>query len=300
MEKIPQLLDVFETFMMPRTTIDQYQEKGKPLLFDKMSQFVNKNKPIEFVMLGFPFKSTNIRDKVIGIKPDMGEELTLSNFKRFDREIRKIHEPGVVINMVSDGYVFNDLLGVDDKIVQEYKEISMDFAKTGPVKFYDLNDFYSSSSLQTKRSKVIEQFGVDETHLEREILINPDVNFLYKGMIRFMSEELAMLPYNSGNQLHKAAKKLARDMMFRNEAYSNLVRSEFSDKIRISMHPSVNSGAKYSFQLINSPKAQHSAWHCAIVVHENNEVETIHRKEAEAKGYEMVTVNGTAHHFLAK
>ena len=73
-------------------------------------------------------------------------------------------------------------------------------------------------------------------------------------------------------------------MMFMNEAYSNLVKSEFYDNIRLSMHPSINNGQKYSFQMI--PNAQHSAWH-SVVVKENNFVTTMHKKDAILQRYQF-------------
>lgn len=85
-------------------------------------------------------------------------------------------------------------------------------------------------------------------------------------------------------------------MMFRNEAYSNLVKAEFADCIRLSMHPSVNNGAKYSFQLI--PGARHSAWHSSIALYNDGRIETIHRKDAEQKGLKLVYKNNNPYNFI--
>ena len=46
--------------------------------------------------------------------------------------------------MVSDGFVFNDLLGATDRDVEIYKEISMDMGKIASVKWFDLKDFYGT------------------------------------------------------------------------------------------------------------------------------------------------------------
>lgn len=297
---VENILNVFQNYRMRPTPNDQYEEKGKDVLRNKIAAYVAKHTAIDFVMLGFPFKSTNIRDKVIGILPDLGEELTLKNFAKFNEDIKTVYNAGVQLHVVSDGFIFNDVLNVEDKIVYGYKEVSVDMGKNSPVSWYDLNDFYSGDNLVSKREKVVDQFGITEEKLQQEILFNPDFNYLYNGMIRFMEEELAMNTYPSRNQLHKAAKKLTREMMFRNEAYSNLVREEFSSMVRLSMHPSVNNGAKYSFQLIPSPKAYHSAWHCAIAVGESGELETVHRKDAEQAGYELVYQSGRPYYFSIK
>lgn len=285
-QKLPAIVSIFEHFRMAPTPLDEFGTVGRFNLVKKMEPFVHSNQPIEFVMLGFPFKSTNERDKVLGKLPDLAELATIQNFDSFNIRIKSVYEPGVKISIVSDGYVFNDILGVQDKTVEEYKEVSMDMAKDSPLKWFDVNDFYSGGGLDTKRDKIISQFGITPEKLEQDILMNPDVNYLYRGMIRFMEEEIATRNFPSRNQLQKEAKKIARAMMFRNEAYSNLVKEEFKNHIRLSMHPSVNNGAKYSFQLIPG-NAKHSAWHSALVETNDGWV-TMHRKDADAAGYKLV------------
>jgi pyoverdine/dityrosine biosynthesis protein Dit1 len=291
---INQIMNIFEQYRMAPTPIDQYQQTGKAILEQKIMSYVANNETINFVMLGFPFKSTNSRDKVLGILPDKAEEVTLMNFQQFNEQIKTVYPPGVNITMVSDGYVFNDILYVHDKLVEAYQDVSMDMGRDAPMTWYNLQDFYSGRSLANKREKLISHFGVTPEKLEQDILMNPDVNYLYRGMIRFMDEELADKPYDSGNQLHKAAKKLAREMMFRNEAYSNLVRKEFPQHIRLSMHPSVNNGAKYSFQLI--PGGMHSAWHCTVV-ESSGKYFTMHKKDALAQGYKLIYKDNRPYYF---
>ena len=296
-QQTSQILSAFEGFRMAPTPIDQYESVGKPILADRIDKFVSTKHPIEFVMLGFPFKSTNDRDKVIGKLPDFGEQLTVENFGRFNDVIKSVYEPGIRISMASDGYVFNDILGVDDKTVSAYQEVSADMARGVPIQFYNLNDFYSGESIDSKRDRLMSQMALTPEKLSAEILLNPDVNFLYRGMIKFMEQELAIKNFPSRNQLQKAAKALTREMMMRNEAYSNLIRHEFAGHIRLSMHPSVNNGQKYSFQLINSPNAHMSPWHCAIAVDPAGQIQTIHRKDAITAGYRLVEKDGRPYYF---
>lgn len=298
MNPIQQILETFEKFRMSPTPNNEYELKGKYILAEKLEKMIGNDAPLSFVMLGFPFKSTNQRDKVIGNVPDLGERLTIDNFTEFDKQIKLVYAPGVEIVIVSDGYVFNDLLHLNDGIVEAYKEISIDMAKNAPIQFYDLNDFYNKRiRLSEKRTKVVEQFGISEAKLDAEILTNPDVNFLYRGMIHFMTEELQAHPFVSHSQLQKAAKKLTREMMFRNEAYSNLVREEFSSYVRLSMHPSMDNGNKYSFKLIPGENTRHSAWHSAILM-DKCEYITIHKKDAEALGAELQYKDGQPYSYI--
>ena len=286
-----EILNVFQRYRMEPTALDQYESVGKGILGGKIDKFIVNNKPIDFIMLGYPMKSANDRDKVIGKLPDMAEEVSMANFRRFKDEIVKIYPIGLNINVASDGYAFNDLLGVSDKTVEEYQLRTEDMS-AGVINILNLKDFYGSID----RDRLIDNFGISDDELEHRILFDSDVNYLYRGMIRFMTEELAIKNFPSGNQLQKAAKKLTRQMMLRNEAYSGLIKHEFPDHIRLSMHPSTNSGQKYSFQLIPSARAKHSPWHC-VLIKDGQGIGTMHKKEAIEAGYEVQYKDGQPYFF---
>jgi pyoverdine/dityrosine biosynthesis protein Dit1 len=294
------VLDVFQDFRMSPLVTDQYEQIGKPILQTKMEQHIMYNRPIPFVMLGFPMKSSNTRDKVLGPLPDMGEELTIANFARFNRAVAQVYTPGVTINIVRDGHVFDDLLGIDDYVVDQYGEITRGMAQGLPIEWHDLPDFYSyKQSLPSMREQLMGQFGITPDELQRRILMDTNVNLLYTGMKRFMEEELANRNFPSGNQRAKAAKVLTREMMMRNEAYSALVRSQFSNCIRLSMHPSNNNGEKYSFQLIEGQprNIRHSSWHSAILINEVGDIVTVHKKDAA--DYHLVHKDGQPYMYTA-
>jgi pyoverdine/dityrosine biosynthesis protein Dit1 len=290
------ILETFNRYRMAPTAIDEYESKGKQILSERVDTFVQRNEPIKFAMLGFPFKSTNTRDKVFGPLPDLGEELTVKNFEAFNKEITGIYAPGVKITVASDGYVFNDLFGIEDSTVAGYTQISQSFDSSATLGMVDLNDFYTGGTLANKRERLMRQFGYTWERMEQEILFNPDVNFLYRGMLKFMSEELAWHDFPSKSQREKSAKKLVREMMLRNEAYNLLVRKEMADHIRLSMHPSVNNGYKYSFKLIPGENTRHSAWHCVIVMHDGQAI-TMHKRDAIAAGYDLVSKGGQPYNF---
>lgn len=283
MQVINQIINVFEKFRMPAAPNDEFELLGKAVLADKLWQFVVNNQPLKFSMLGYPMKSPNTRDKVLGDMPDLGEQKSLENFRDFDNAIREVYPAGIDVAIISDGYIFSDLMGVSNKVVAQYEEIAKDMARVAPIRWYDMTNFYPNSlCMPDVREKVMEEFGINEEILTKRILLDPDVNTLYRGMILFMEQDLAMQTFPSRNQLQKRAKILAREMMFRNEAYSALIRANFSDHIRLSMHQSVNNGTKYSFQLIRSPLVHRSPWHSAILIHADGVMESIHKKDAPA------------------
>lgn len=297
---IEEVLKIFEDFRLPPTVIDQYNEIGRVKLAERIKSFVYQNLPIKFSMLGYPFKSKNTRDKVIGMLPDLGEEKSLDNFGYLAERIKQVYLPGAEFSIISDGYIFSDVWGIPDSAVLAYNEVVKDYAIKYPITLYDAGDFYPEiSDMVAIREKIISGFGITSEVLEKRILTDLNVNQLYRGMIIFMEEENATLDYPSRSQREKAAKKLAREAMFRNEAYSAMVQHNFSDHIRLSMHNSTNDGTKYSIQLINHRVGsyKYSPWHSCLVVKTDGTVETIHRKEGVERGYELVNVDGRPFYF---
>lgn len=295
-----QILEAFDNFRMPPTENDEYTEKGKPLLGEKIESFTRNWKPLKFSMLGYPMKSPNDRDKVLGKLPDLGEELSFANFNLFANIVKNLYAPGVEYAFISDGYIFADIMQTPDAVVEAYAQRNRELTRAIrlPVTWYDMLDFYPAHlGLPTIREKIMSEYGITAEELERRILFDADVNHLYRGMLYFMEGDLAIRNFPSRNQLHKQSKIVAREMMFRNEAYSKLIQTNFADHIRLSMHPSTNNGTKYSFQLINSPYAKHSPWHSAILKTKNGGIQTVHKKDALAAGHEIVDVNGQPYYF---
>lgn len=292
------ILNAFNPFRMAAIPGDRYEQEGKPLLEDKITRFVNAGEPIRFVMLGYPMKSMNDRDKVLGKLPDLGEKVSLDNFSAFNDSIKNVYSPGVEINIASDGYVFNDLMSMPDTVVGDYAQVVKEYGAGKPINWYSLEDFYPQSPrMASRRNQLDEQFGITEEQLEHLILTDADTRSLYQGMIRFMSEDIRILGFDSRNQLHKAAKRLARRMMLRNEAYSRIVNKEFASYVRLSMHPSINNGKKYSFALIPGRHVKHSPWHSALVVDDNGGYTTMHREDAVAAGYELIYQDNRPYYF---
>lgn len=292
---------VFKSFMAPPTAIDLYEEKGRAILESKISKFTKCNLPIQMTLLGFPFKSINHRDKTLGVLPDYGEELSMLNFRNMSEKIKEVYKPGIKLTIISDGYIFNHLMDVPDKEVQEYEEVVRDMSGIAPIEVLNPWDFYDRGmSMNSIREKLSEQFGITELELEKRILFDPEVKALYQGMIRFMQDDLAILNYDSGNQLHKAAKKMARQMMIWNEAYSALIRTQLTEPlgaIRLSMHPSQNAGTKYSIKLIDAERANQSPWHSVIAVDADGNIATMKRKAAEEAGFELQYKNNQPYYY---
>jgi pyoverdine/dityrosine biosynthesis protein Dit1 len=68
---------------------------------------VERKEPIRMLLPGFPFKSPNMKDKVLGVLPDLGEELALKHLDGLCEKIKAIYEHGAECHITSDGLVYN-------------------------------------------------------------------------------------------------------------------------------------------------------------------------------------------------
>lgn len=289
MSKTAELMSVFDRYRMPDSNISKWHEGGREQLASRIEHFVANNFEIKFLMLGYPFKSPNHIHKTLGPAPDLAEEVSFNNIKSFGQEVSKLHAPGMQLTILSDGFMFNDIFGVDCYNVDLYHDSVSGMIKDikAPIDLLTLTDIYPELNVASAVDHMTAHFGLSEPEVERRILFEPNVNWLYRAFIRFMEEELANRTFSSKTQRHIEAKKRARAMMTRNEVYSNYAETEMSGHIRLSMHATTNDH-KYGFQLVPGNNAKHSPWHCALAVSPTG-FATIHKSDAEAAGYHLVS-----------
>ena len=68
---------------------------------------VEREESVKMLLPGFPFKSPNNKTKVLGILPDLGEELALKRLDGIASAIDAAYEHGAEIHITSDGLVYN-------------------------------------------------------------------------------------------------------------------------------------------------------------------------------------------------
>lgn len=289
MTTLDNVLTVFERHRLPDSNISRWHDGGREALAAKLGQFVNAGKRIDFLMLGYPFKSPNHIHKTLGPRPDMAEEVSIRHFADFGDDIRAVYTPGMHLTILSDGYMFNDVFGVTSYDTDLYHDEVLGMVRDikAPVELLTLADLYPKLCTSLAVDEMIRHFGLDEAEVERRILFDPNVNWLYRAFIRFMEEELMNRTFSSKNARHVAAKRLARVMMTRNECYSNYAEKEMSLNIRLSMHATTND-KKWGIQLVPGSCAKHSPWHCALVVGRDSGFATMHKIDAENAGYQLV------------
>lgn len=81
--------------------------KGLSSFTPTVVEQVKNNKAIRMILPAFPFKSPNARDKVLGVLPDLGEELALYHLNGLCKNIEQVYGPGAEVYISSDGLVYN-------------------------------------------------------------------------------------------------------------------------------------------------------------------------------------------------
>jgi pyoverdine/dityrosine biosynthesis protein Dit1 len=104
-EKATEILRIIEKYGL------NYERTGS---WDGFSTFlsvvkgqVKRGESIKMLLPGFPFKSPNSTTKVLGILPDLGEELALKRLDSIASAIDAVYEHGAEIHITSDGLVYN-------------------------------------------------------------------------------------------------------------------------------------------------------------------------------------------------
>ncbi len=89
---------------------------------EQINSFVAKNKPINMLTVGFPFKSPNHEKKTIGDLPDMAERKSFEYLQSMLNEIKEVYAPGAYLTVFCDGVQFAEFLGVPLEQVVEYEQ----------------------------------------------------------------------------------------------------------------------------------------------------------------------------------
>jgi pyoverdine/dityrosine biosynthesis protein Dit1 len=222
------IVKLFEDNLLSRhPTEDCWEETGSAHFRTTLEYFVEGELPIQFCLPAFPCKSTNPR-KTYCADPDGAEYEAFSHLHQFCLKLREIYAPGADFTVVSDGHVFSDCIGVDDREVYKYtdsvkklsdiifSELSPD-PGTSPIRFVNLRDiFYGSNGVGSLRPFKI--FGQKECIVRRpvETIIDPKDETCRRLMLQSCGFDTGMLEKaikdDEGHSLTKVYRGFSRFM----------------------------------------------------------------------------------------
>ena len=265
----------------------------------KIQYFIEREKPIHFILPAFPAKSPN-QKKVLSSLPDMGEQVALQFLQSLCVQIRDIYAPGAEITICSDGRVFSDLVCVSDENVTAYgREIRniIDEINADAIALFNLEDVFLNLNFDQMREKIVIEYGESLENLR--LLVKADLNYrnLFNGIHRFLCEDYqALQPFKSRNQIKTECKELAYSVIQRSNAWSSLVAKQFPQALRFSIHPQPFHSDKIGIHMIKTLDQWGTPWHNAVV-HDGNEFLLLKRSQAEKADASLIWHNDRPSHF---
>jgi len=288
-------LNRFESVRM-KPVEDKYEEVGKFKIRKKITSMVLQQVPIQMVLPAFPCKSPNAVKKVLGVLPDGGEELALKRLGQFCEDISAIYQPGCHLVIFSDGRVFSDLVGVNDKLVSEYGEELRRMNTCKYITFDTLDNYMGYPDDHVKTREELMKHGVTPEQLDVMIHSEQETLNVYRAFSKFLTQDRVWPEDMSKKQISKQCGQIAREMMRRNIAFSKLVEEKYPQALRLSIHAHPNVGPKFGVALSGSQSRAATPWHNVLVEFANGTVDLLHREELQnlPGKFELIEKNGRA------
>ncbi|KAJ8111436.1 hypothetical protein OPT61_g5973 [Boeremia exigua] len=320
MDTSQRILDVILRYKspLPKDAPDRADE-GLLKFLGLIYRSVKNSEPIRMVLPAFPFKSPNSCVKVLGALPDKAEDIALAHLNGLCSAIEDIYPPGAVLTIVSDGLVYNDLLGVPDHTVWAYGQTLRQLTKAkgyAHIEFARLRDLLGIASLRDEmddmtyaatapsiRLALMHRYGSynwDAVSNESYVKNDENKRLTYCGYLKFLSLDLANT-YPIGAERTKSAFKrgveiIAKSMLKRGEAFARAVRENYPDHVRLSIHPSTGED-KISINVLPVQKVL-TPWHSTVAIMVDGTVVAGQRKSFEEDAnMELVYEDGRPSHF---
>lgn len=286
-------------------------EQDKPANFlseaaphlSRLMESIARGLPIEMVLPAFPAKSPN-RRKTLGPLPDRGEDLAFANLNHLCERIADIYSPGARITVCSDGRVFADLVHIPDKDVTSYNsELRARYGERyqGTIDFYDLDDAYPGiSDYEMLREDLMIKFGEPLTDLRARCKRDEASKIMYRGIIRFLVEDYSGLPDFEGrsrNSIQSVARMTAYRVIQRSNAWSRLLKENFPNAIRLSIHPQFRISEKIGVFLVDTDDCWATPWH-SVALETGKVTKLVSRHFAESANAMLIFSNGRPSHYV--
>lgn len=98
-------MEIISGYLSKDSADDQFESVGRTRLRATVSRYVESGEQMELVFPAFPYKSASL-NKVLGVLPDLAEEMLLKRLNSLARDIGEHHPAGAVVRLVSDGIVY--------------------------------------------------------------------------------------------------------------------------------------------------------------------------------------------------
>lgn len=194
----------------------KYITSLKDFWIKKINFYLSKNKSLEFVILGFPFKIP-VPLKTDRILPDMGELLSLKRLYDLTQLIKSVYAPGAKITIITEE-VFGTLNNMSREEIKKYQ----DFLKF-LVKEFGWNkhlSFFSLDRMEKQVPNFYEEFQNQINELEQKFIFG-DKKFLkkyyraYPSIYHIVNTKRLNLPLEILMDIYNEKKKLKNKIILR-------------------------------------------------------------------------------------
>ncbi|HEX8758676.1 MAG TPA: isocyanide synthase family protein [Pseudonocardiaceae bacterium] len=268
----------------------------------RVAQFVSRGVAVDFALPAFPGKSPN-KSKVIGVSPDMAEQLSLDFLRKVCDQIQETYAPGARIIICSDGHVFSDLVHIADADIISYQaelRVMMGEADPGPLNVFGLDREYRGRTYEKMRLLLMERYGEGVDELKRQVRRRGDLLTLYRGITRFLLEDADMPGYNKSRAaLQRECRERAYGVIQRSRAWGRLIEERFPEAVRLSIHPQPCGSPKLGINLLETSDNWITPWH-GTAVDVGGRFVLMKRYQAEASGAELIYLHGRPSHYVAR
>lgn len=275
----------------------------------QVEKFVTRQEPVLLSLPAFPFKSPNKHVKVLGTLPDMGEEVALSHLQGLCSGIRDVYQPGADVYIVSDGLMYNDILGISDSETWRYGEALAKMATEcgcSNIKFLRLPMLLGEDgngptteeeylkNISYYRDNIIERYLPAGFDVEAHIKKDTDSTLTYRGYIKFLETDLAQRPADeepkSKSQMKKIYEEIAKKMIVRGKAFAASIAQNIPEYVRLSIHASTET-TKLSMSLLPQVGRAFTPWHSSLVRAVDGSITMSHARDVPALTHELIFDN---------
>jgi pyoverdine/dityrosine biosynthesis protein Dit1 len=251
--------------------------------------------PVDVVLAGFPYKSPNAAERVMGDSPDFGEWAALRRLAQFRGSLANAIDRDVHVIICSDGHVFNDLKSIPDQKVDRYRESVKGMAALqGEGLFVQgLDSYLDSSGTGAQREEFLERYVCTREEIIEALEQDSSLQLLHLNLSIFARHDLTRMEGESKRDYKKRCSDTALDILARSIGWSRLIKTAHPDAIRMSVHPYTDVSDKFPIELAKSVDGRwRTPWHNVPIVRPGRK-DPLLAPKSYAEGMGMHTIDRT-------
>ena len=247
------------------------------LLYGRINSLISKQLPLHFFLPGFPVKSPNTNEMVLGTLPDFSEFLAIRSLQTTARKLQAIYQAGVKITILSDYHTFDQYIAVDEQEYFAYhrglKKMIQEAGADDIIKLISLSTFPEFKGVPTKEISTFlcMNFGGDDflSQFDENILNDQSLLEKYRQLRKFMMTDLKFnLPGSPSSKSSKRyIKEVARGIMAQGVALDTFLKKQcmICNYVRISIHHHHPQSGKFAIDLFKEHASSNGVlrtpWH---------------------------------------